>query len=159
MYQAIFTTGVILETPNLKYLYHMAESERRYSCYCCEGLPGYKLMNLHGKVILEIKAGKDVTLQEAEVSVRLYNVTMRVLQMKGLLADGQRDISLGDLRELVEAGHMVGARNAGTKTYAELFKTLRDYTGWGYKLNKALMDCMSTTPNGQHWLQTKGLDW
>lgn len=157
LYKAIFSDKDLMETYSLKWLYHLVESNRRAAKRYGQGLLGYKLMNPNGKIILEVKAGKDVTLQEAEVSVRLYNVTMRTLQRKGLLADGQRDITLGDLRKLVEAGHMVRARNAGTKTYAELFKTLRDYTGWGYELHKALVECMSTTPNGKHWLQTGGL--
>lgn len=158
MYKAIFTDGTLMETYNLKWLYHLAESDRRAARYYGDGLLGYKLVNPNGKLILEVKPGKAVTLQEAEVSVRLYNVTMRHLQRQGLLKDGQRDITLGSLRELVEQGCMTKARNAGTKTYVELFKTLRDYTGWGYDLNKAMMECMSTTPNGLHWLQTKGLN-
>lgn len=158
MYKAIFSDGVLLETSNLKRLYHLAESARRTAGFYGQELLGYKLVNPHGKVILEIKTGGNVTLQEAEVSVRLYNVTMRTLQMKGLLEDGQRDITLNDLRKMVEAGHMIRARGCGTKTYIELFKTLRDYTGWGYELNEALKECVCHTPNGRHWLQTKGLN-
>lgn len=157
MYKAIFTNGMMLETPNLKRLYHLAESNKRTARFYGQGLPGYKLVNPHGKVILKVKAGGAVTLQEAEVSVRLYNTVMRTLQMKGLLADGQRDIAFDDLRKFVEAGHMVRVRNCGTKTYVELFKTLRDYTGWSYELNKALMECVGHTWNGRHWLETKGL--
>lgn len=157
-YSVSLPDGVIYESDNLRTVYKIAESERRFSIYCGEGSFGYRIINnVNGSMVFEFKPGKNVTLREAEVSVRLYNTTMRHLQRQGLLKDGQHDISLGDLRNLVEAGHMAKARNVGIKTYVELFKVLRDYTGWSYNLNKALMECMNNMPNGLHWLQTKGL--
>ncbi len=152
-YAAYFPmTGVIFESDNLRTVYHAAESERRWNRFSGYGVRGYTLTR-EGEVIHAVKDGEDVTLKEAEVSVRLYNVTMRKLLMDGKLNKDQRDIKLGDLRKLVEDGAMKNARNAGTKTYTELLEVLREYTGWGAALQMAIEDCLMDTPSGKKWIQ------
>lgn len=63
MYKVIFTDGTLMEGVNLKWLYHLAESDKRAARYYGQGQPGYKLLNRDGKVILEVKAGKVTSLE------------------------------------------------------------------------------------------------
>lgn len=150
MYQAYFSNGVIIEALSAKAIYHAAEHERKYwSAVLDCGMPGYELSN-NRVIFFTVKAGKDVTMTEADVSIRLYNVFLRRALTDGLVSKGTRDLTMGQLYDFLTAGYLYRVRNAGTKTYLELFQMLHRYIGWDINLMEALITC-TTWEIGMEW--------
>lgn len=138
--------------------YHAAESLRREGAYEGKGLTGYKLVSPAGKIFFSVKSGEEMTLEEAEPSVRLYNaITRRLLTIKKLPENG---ITIGYLRKLVIGEELLPMKGAGTKTVIELFELLVKYTGVR-GLEAAGIKALYNTPTniGRAWLKSQGIIW
>lgn len=136
-YTAVTTNGLIIHDTTAKAVYKEAEAWRREGIAQERGQYGYTLYH-NGKPFYTCKRGLDVTLREAEVSVRLYNTMLRHAIRNGDIGHAERDMTIGKLRELFIQGRLHLVRNAGTPTYREMYRLLVKYTG----LDAALAECI-----------------
>lgn len=159
MYRAYFDNGVIIEGANVQVVYKAAESERRYrSSILDDGLHGYRLEK-DGIPFFTIKAGKDMTITELEASVRLYNTMLRRALTDGLVPKGTRELTVGQLYNFLIAGQLYKVRNAGTKTYLELFDLIHKCIGWSDEIQRVFENCISDSPMGIRWLNQHVPNW
>lgn len=159
MFRAVFDNGIIIESESARAVYYAAQHERRYwSSILDDGLHGYWLKK-NGAPILYVKPGKNVTMQEAEVSVRLYKTFLRRALTDGLVPKGTRDLTVGQLYNFLIAGQLYKVRNAGTKTYLELFGLIHKCIGWNDEIQRVFENCISNTPMGILWLNQHVPNW
>lgn len=137
MYALKYADGVVEMATTAKDAY-----QRGASMYRLDKSMGFSVW--HDDVcICTQKSGKDITLIEAEVPVRVYNFTLRRFQQLGLLAKGQRDVTMQQLHDLFCGRQMCRLRGAGLKTYEQIYHTLVEYMGLSGELQDAFIDCVS----------------
>lgn len=154
-YAAVMSDGVIFASDSLRTVYHKAESHRRYAMTQEDaGQRGYTLTK-DEKPFYGTKSGEDVTIQEAEVSVRLYNTLIRHALRNHLVSENVRDVTWGQVRSWLIGEELHHIRNAGVKTYLELFENLWRYTGWSATMQRAFNEHMKILPTGKAWVNKR----
>lgn len=155
MYYAIFEDKEIAQAENLRELYKWVDSERRSAKRYDQGQLGYTIYH-DGKAIFSVKSGWDVTLQEADVSIRMYHTMVRQAKQLGL---DWEHVTMKTLYDMATTGKLRNVRNVGMKTYIEIFSTLRKYIGWSNTLQMMFIDCLSDIPSGLDWLTHNFYSW